>query len=36
MLTREEFLGGRKSFSKMDADKDDLLSVEEGLAEKLD
>ena len=36
MLTRDEFLGGRKSFSKMDADKNDLLSVEEGLAEKLD
>lgn len=35
-LTRDEFLGGRKSFNKMDTDKNDLLSVEEGLAENPD
>jgi len=35
-LTREEFIGTRQSFDKLDTDENDRLSVEEVLASKLE
>ena len=35
-LTREEFMGARKSFNKIDTNENDRLSVEEVLATKLE